>query len=416
MYKNNTLRLKLEYFIESNYCENNTTMMRLVVEKFGNSDFVIVEAENIMDKIKNIGASAYKKVKDFGSNFSSEFKNSYGNTRNDAGVKKIQDSVKLIANVASKFSKKFKIDPVSAAMIIAAGVTGGYAAIPVAIVAYLLRKEINNLVSNPNLWKKVVGYTPDEMDEAYRNWMAGSNAPQLAHESKLSFKRFVLLKDQKINEYDMDDMYAYAGKFNKDVKEKGFMGATGGAIGKFMGTGVGFLGNAAQAVAPGIKNAYKYIKGNPVKTGILIIGVIIGSLISHYATEGLNKAIDIIREPHQHYNKIVEELRKNGVSEKEIKSIADAMYDADNAMAKAGEIDKSLNSIQGKVDKLGVLSKAEFDRRAGSVPTSDVDQFMKDVATQNDIDNFLKTIPKKPPASMPKDSSVDDFLSSIVKK
>ena len=138
-------------------------------------------------------------------------------------------------------------------------------------------------------------------------------------------------------------------------------------------------------------------------------------MISHYATEGLNKAIDIIREPHQHYNKIVEELRKNGVSEKEIKSIADAMYDADNAMKKAGEIDKSLNSIQGKVDKLGVLSKAEFDRRAGT--TSDVDQFMKDVATQNDVDNFLKTIPKKPPsASMPKDSSVDDFLSSIVKK
>ena len=193
------------------------------------------------------------------------------------------------------------------------------------------------------------------------------------------------------------------------------MGAAGGTIGKSMGTGVGFLGNAAEAVAPAIKTAFKYIKNNPVKTGVVIIGVIAGALIAHYATEGLNKAIDIIQEPHQHYNKIVEDLRKNGVSEKDIKSIADAMYDADNAMAKAGEIDKSLNSLQDKADKLGVLTKAEFDRQAGT--TSDVDQFMKDVATQNDVDNFLKTIPKKPPsASMPKDSSVDDFLSSIVKK
>ena len=144
MYKNNTLRLKLEYFIESNYRENNTTMMRLVVEKFGNSNFVIVEAESIMDKIKNIGASAYQKVKDFGSNLSSEFKNSYGNTRNDAGLEKIKDSVKLIANLSAKFSKKFKIDPISSAMIISAGVTGGFAAIPVAVVAYVLKKQINN--------------------------------------------------------------------------------------------------------------------------------------------------------------------------------------------------------------------------------------------------------------------------------
>ena len=400
--RNNTLRLKLEYFIESNYCQNNTTMMRLVVEKFGNSNFVIVEAESIMDKIKNIGASAYQKVKDFGSNLSGEFKNSYGNTRNDAGLEKIKDSVELIANLSAKFSKKFKIDPISSAMIISAGVTGGFAAIPVAVVAYVLKKQINKLVSSRNMWKKVIGYTPEEIDKAYGDWMAGSNTPKLAHESKLSFKQF-------INEYDMDDMYAHASKFNKDVKEKGFMGAAGGTIGKSMGTGVGFLGNAAEAVAPAIKTAFKYIKNNPVKTGVVIIGVIAGALIAHYATEGLNKAIDIIQEPQQHYNKIVEDLRKNGVSEKDIKSIADAMYDADNAMAKAGEIDKSLNSLQDKADKLGVLTKAEFDRQAGT--TSDVDQFMKDVDAQNDLDDLLKTVPVKPTGS-----PTDDVLTSMAKK
>ena len=85
------------------------------------------------------------------------------------------------------------------------------------------------------------------------------------------------------------------------------------------------------------------------------------------------------------------------------------MYDADNAMAKAGEIDKSLNSLQDKADKLGVLTKAEFDRQAGT--TSDVDQFMKDVDAQNDLDDFLKTVPVKPNST-----PTDDVLTSMAKK
>ena len=150
---------------------------------FGNDDIVNEAWDTWWNKAKEIAGKAYdtaknvvQGAKNFGTSFSKAAKKSYGETATDENVKAIENAAVKIAEASKAFSKKYKIDPITAGVIIASGMTGGIGAIPMTILAMALRRGSGYLASKgmDAAWKKVTGHTPEELDKMWQNELHGN--------------------------------------------------------------------------------------------------------------------------------------------------------------------------------------------------------------------------------------------------
>jgi hypothetical protein len=136
-------------------------------------------AQNVAAGAANVVAGAVKGAKDFGQGFAQGSQQGYKDTRTEEGVKKIENIAAKVGELSKAFTQKYKIDPVTAAIIISSGATGGLGAIPMTALAIGLRKGSAWLAGKgmDAAWKKATGKTPAELDQM---WQSKINAPKAA--------------------------------------------------------------------------------------------------------------------------------------------------------------------------------------------------------------------------------------------
>ena len=136
-------------------------------------------AQNVAAGAANVAAGAVKGAKDFGQGFAQGSQQGYKDTRTEEGVKKIENIAAKVGELSKAFTQKYKIDPVTAAIIISSGATGGLGAIPMTALAIGLRKGSAWLAGKgmDAAWKKATGKTPAELDQM---WQSKINAPKAA--------------------------------------------------------------------------------------------------------------------------------------------------------------------------------------------------------------------------------------------
>jgi hypothetical protein len=124
-----------------------------------------------------VAAGAVKGAKEFGQGFAQGSQQGYKDTRTEEGVKKIENIAAKVGELSKAFTQKYKIDPVTAAIIISSGATGGLGAIPMTALAIGLRKGSAWLAGKgmDAAWKKATGKTPAELDQM---WQSKINAPK----------------------------------------------------------------------------------------------------------------------------------------------------------------------------------------------------------------------------------------------
>ena len=139
-------------------------------------------AQNVAAGAANVAAGAVKGAKEFGKGFVQGSQQGYKDTRNDAGVKKIENIAASIGELSKKFTQKYKIDPVTAAIMIGSGATGGLGTIPMLAMAVGLRKGSAWLAGKgmDAAWKKATGKTPAELDQMWQSKISDTKAPATA--------------------------------------------------------------------------------------------------------------------------------------------------------------------------------------------------------------------------------------------
>ena len=150
---------------------------------FGNDDIVNEVWDTWWNKAKEIAGKAYdtaknvvQGAKNFGTSFSKAAKKSYGETATDENVKAIENAAVKIAEASKAFSEKYKIDPVTAGVIIGSGMIGGIGVIPMTVLAIALRRGSAYLANKAMdaAWEKVTGHTPEELDKMWQEKIHGN--------------------------------------------------------------------------------------------------------------------------------------------------------------------------------------------------------------------------------------------------
>ena len=306
-------------------------------------------------------------------------KKGFVDTNTDEAIKKIEAVGDQISKFSKDFSEKFKVDPVTAAIVISAGFTGGIGAIPMIAIPIALRRT-GSWLSNKAFdaaWQGVTGMTPDQTDQMYQQYFGldqkNQAAPQAAPQAgkpmpvpaagkpmpvpatgkpmpvptagkpmpvvpndfvnvgynaaesvagELTFERFLMDKDLELymeikwlQNLWNKGVDAVKG-YAKDVGERGFGTATGERVGKALGTGAGYFMNIGTVIAKSIANIGRFMKNNPIKTSKLIMGLAVGSMIGHYGTKAIN---DFINKPSQaQLKELADASKKAGVPDNEL--------------------------------------------------------------------------------------------------
>jgi hypothetical protein len=177
-------------FLDSYSGTINESVLQELYANFGDDDVVNEAwgdwlnkakgmAQNVAAGAANLAAGAVKGAKDFGQGFAQGSQQGYKDTRTEEGVKKIENIAAKVGELSKAFTQKYKIDPVTAAIIISSGATGGLGAIPITALAIGLRKGSAWLAGKgmDAAWKKATGKTPAELDQM---WQSKINAPKAA--------------------------------------------------------------------------------------------------------------------------------------------------------------------------------------------------------------------------------------------
>ena len=341
-------------FLDSRHGTIDESVLQELYFNFGNDDVVNEAwgdwlskakgmAQNVAAGAANVAAGAVKGAKEFGKGFVQGSQQGYKDTRTDAGVKKIENIAASIGELSKKFTQKYKIDPVTAAIMIGSGATGGLGTIPMLAMAVGLRKGSAWLAGKgmDAAWKKATGKTPAELDQMWQSKISDTKAPATAapaaaarpaapqpapaaarpaapdsdqfhyetfNRSKTSFAAFLENKDaglyQNIIDEGMWDSAKgfFTGALNKgadvargyakDIEDQGFARATGSLVGKGAGKAAGTFSNSVIVFAKSLQNAGSFMVNNPVKTGTMLMAIAAGSMIGSYGTQAINSFID----------------------------------------------------------------------------------------------------------------------------
>ena len=177
-------------FLDSYSGTINESVLQELYANFGDDDVVNEAwgdwwnkakgmAQNVATGAVNMAAGAVKGAKEFGQGFAQGSQQGYKDTRNEDGVKKIESIAAKVGELSKAFTQKYKIDPVTAAIIISSGATGGLGAIPMTALAIGLRKGSAWLAGKgmDAAWQKATGKTPAELDQM---WQSKINDPKAA--------------------------------------------------------------------------------------------------------------------------------------------------------------------------------------------------------------------------------------------
>lgn len=177
-------------FLDSYSGKINESVLQELYVNFGDDDVVNEAwgdwlnkakgmAQNVAAGAANVAAGAVKGATEFGQGFAQGSQQGYKDTRTEEGVKKIENIAAKVGELSKAFTQKYKIDPVTAAIIISSGATGGLGAIPMTALAIGLRKGSAWLAGKgmDAAWKKATGKTPAELDQM---WQSKINAPKAA--------------------------------------------------------------------------------------------------------------------------------------------------------------------------------------------------------------------------------------------
>jgi hypothetical protein len=180
-------------FLDSRHGTIDESVLQELYFNFGNDDVVNEAwgdwlskakgmAQNVAAGAANVAAGAVKGAKEFGKGFVQGSQQGYKDTRTDAGVKKIENIAASIGELSKKFTQKYKIDPVTAAIMIGSGATGGLGTIPMLAMAVGLRKGSAWLAGKgmDAAWKKATGKTPAELDQMWQSKISDTKAPATA--------------------------------------------------------------------------------------------------------------------------------------------------------------------------------------------------------------------------------------------
>jgi hypothetical protein len=273
-------------------------------------------------------------------------KKSYKNTRTEKGVKKIENIAAKVGEISKAFSNKFKIDPVTAAVLISAGATGGIGAIPIIALAIGLRKGSAWLAGKgmDAAWQKVTGKTPAELDEMWQS-MIGDAPSARSPIPESTFVDFLENRDS--------DLYKHIANEGKILK--GFGSLVGKGVGTVAGTVAGTFVNLGIVLARSLKNAASFMINNPVKTGTMMMAIAVGSMIGNYGTEAINSFIyepsinqikelsDAAKQAGISNDELIKTYKDAGISNKDINSIFSVEKQIKDTDSILKNIDSTLN-------------------------------------------------------------------------
>lgn len=392
-------------FLDSRHGTIDESVLQELYANFGDDDVVNEAwgdwlskakgmAQNVAAGAANVAAGAVKGAKEFGKGFVQGSQQGYKDTRNDAGVKKIENIAASIGELSKKFTQKYKIDPVTAAIMIGSGATGGLGTIPMLAMAVGLRKGSAWLAGKgmDAAWKKATGKTPAELDQMWQSKISDTKAPATAapapaamarpaapqpapvaarpaapdsdqfhyetfNRSKTSFAAFLENKDaglyQNIIDEGMWDSAKgfFTGALNKgadvargyakDIEDQGFARATGSLVGKGAGKAAGTFSNSVIVFAKSLQNAGSFMVNNPVKTGTMLMAIAAGSMIGSYGTQAINSFID--KPSADQIQDLTAAAKQAGVPDGEIQS----MHQDSGYSGSGGDFDTSSSGSGG---------------------------------------------------------------------
>lgn len=329
-------RRDIEDFVMSSATDSPVAVAIEVYSRFGDDQLVesVMESwlgdkwQAVKGAAKKVLGGVYDAAKGFMSGTSDFAKSAaqgaqegWSAARSEDQIKRVQAIADQIADASKAFSQKFKIDPITAAVIIGAGATGGMGGIAMTALAVGLRRGSSWLASKgmDAMWQKVTGYTPEQLDQMWRSGGSQEEAPQQAQpqtapkqptiapavaakpgakgvdlspqvayttgpygspvsgkaESALSFQSFLESRDPYMLLMIEQEKQGLLGRikgwftnmlgagadavkdYAKDVDERGFAKATGERVGRAAGGAAGQAANIGQVAVKSVWGAIK---------------------------------------------------------------------------------------------------------------------------------------------------------------
>lgn len=365
----------VKFFLEINHqqFENSKELFYNMICKFGNDSIILEAWGDWWNKAKEYAGKAWNwannkdmSLQDIATGTGNlakgvvtGYKQGYKATEGEAGIKKIESIAKEVSELAKSFSQKYKVDPVTAAVLISAGATGGLGAISMIAIAIGLRRSGSWLADKgfEKVWEKLTGMTVDQADAA---WQGSSAAPKMAspagtfnvmnpsvssasikdhfqNSGNLTFEQYIMSRDPEMYMELTSWLKQLVGKgakkagefagnvaqgakdYAKDVGERGFGTATGERAGRVLGKGAGTFVNIWSVLKKSIANIGKFMANNPVKTSKLVLAIAAGSMIGHYGTQAINNFI--YKPSSDQIGEITKAAKDSGVSDTDINDI-----------------------------------------------------------------------------------------------
>jgi|688.fasta_scaffold04203_18 hypothetical protein len=316
---------------------------------------------NEMDFLDPSKSPILQGAKNFAGGLSTGLKQGY-----DKGAKDVEElgkfltpgilkTIEIVANVSQKFADKVGISPVTAAMIVGIAATAP-AALPAYILALSLRRVATNLANKmyDTAWEKLTGKTVEELDKMWVDWKSKNPTaatPKVVADSFDSFNSFLRNKD--INLYQK--IYL-ENEYQEDARGVGeFLGK---GLGYGAGAGVSIISNSISSIAKLFSSVMKMIANNPVATGKVLFGVIIGYYVGKLGAKATEKVTDMIQgklsaAESDDIRKVAEKV---GVPQKETDDIlGDKLQNAANSL----DPSKISNLIRNP-DLIDAMKKTDF--------------------------------------------------------
>ena len=324
-------------------------------------DFLDPSKSPILQGVKKAGQAVSSAATDFAGGFGDGLKAGYGD-----GTKAVEElgkfltpgilkTIEVVANVSQKFADKVGISPVTAAMIVGIAATAP-AALPAYILALTLRRVATNLANKmyDTAWEKLTGKTVEELDKMWVDWKSKNPTaatPKVVADSFDSFNSFLRNKD--INLYQK--IYL-ENEYQEDARGVGeFLGK---GLGYGAGAGVSIISNSISSIAKVFSSVMKMIANNPVATGKVLFGVIIGYYVGKLGAKATEKVTDMIQGKLSaaENNDIRKVAEKVGVPQKETDDIlGNKLQDAANS------IDPSkISNLIRNPDLIDAMKKTDF--------------------------------------------------------
>ena len=324
-------------------------------------DFLDPSKSPIFQSVKKAGQAVSGAATDFAGGFKGGLYGGYKKGTEDVEnlgkflTPGILKTIEVVANVSQKFADKFGISPVTAAMIVGIAATAP-AALPAYVVALSLRRVATNLANKmyDTAWEKLTGKTVEELDKMWVDWKSKNPTaatPKVVADSFDSFNSFLRNKD--INLYQK--IYL-ENEYQEDARGVGeFLGK---GLGYGAGAGVSIISNSISSIAKVFSSVMKMIANNPVATGKVLFGVIIGYYVGKLGAKATEKVTDMIQGKLSaaENNDIRKVAEKVGVPQKETDDIlGNKLQDAANS------IDPSkISNLIRNPDLIDAMKKTDF--------------------------------------------------------